>query len=320
MRNKKLIFAILVITVLGAFFYLKAKPPKSENGIIVKEIKPAIGAMQNIISTTGTVLPKNRLEIKPPVAGRVDEILVREGEKVKIGQTVAWMSSTERAALIDAARSQGEEVLAYWKEVYKPIALISPIEGDVIVATTQPGQTVTTNEAVIVLSDRLIARAQVDETDIGKIKKEQSAVINLDAYPDTKIKAKVEHIYHESKTVNNVTIYEVDLLPEDVPALFRSGMNAAVDFIESTSDNAVIVPFEAVISEKGKSYVFVKQNPNDKDGGRRAVTLGIMGDKDVEITSGITADDAILIKTQKYDLPKSNVGTNPFLPSRRPGR
>lgn len=316
MRNKKLIFTILVMVVLTAFFYFRIKPTKSEGVMVVKEIKPAVGAIENIISTTGTVLPKNRLEVKPPVNGRVDEILVREGEKVKTGQTLVRMSSTERAALLDAARGQGADVLKYWEEVYKSIALISPIDGEVIVATTQPGQTVTTSDAVIVLSDRLIVRAQADETDIGKISDGQNAVISLDAYSDTKIKAKVEHIYYESKTVNNVTIYEVDLLPEEAPLFFRSGMNTTVDFIESSKEDALILPSEAVINEKTGSYVFVKRSHGDKDGRKQPVTLGIAGDKNIEITSGITVHDIVLSIGKKYALPASNAGTNPFMPSR----
>jgi len=320
MRNKKIIYAILIALAIAGFFYLKMKPVKSENGMIVNEIKPTIGVIENIISTTGTVLPKNRLEVKPPVNGRVDEILIKEGEKVKVGQTMAWMSSTERAALLDAARGQGEETLKYWQEVYKPIALISPIDGEVIVATTQPGQTVTTSDAVIVLSDHLIARAQVDETDIGKISVGQDATISLDAYPDTKIKAKVEHIYYESKTVNNVTIYEADLLPEEVPLFFRSGMNTTVDFIESSKEDALILPSEAVVNEKNGPYVLVKQSAGDKEGRKQPVMLGIVSDKNIEITSGITVNDTILLIGKKYTLPTSNVGTNPFMPSRNQQR
>ena len=313
MRNKKIIFAILIAMAIAAFFYFRMKHPKSDNGMIVKEIKPVVGSIENIISTTGTVLPKNRLEVKPPVNGRVDKIIVQEGEEVKLGQTLAWMSSTERAALLDAARGQGEETLKYWEEVYKPIPLISPIDGEVIVATTQPGQTVTTNDAVIVLSDHLITRAQVDETDIGKIKVGQNTTIVLDAYPDTKIKAKVEHIYYESKTVNNVTIYEVDLLPEEMFQFFRSGMNAAVDFIEQGKVNALLIPEEAVYREKGENYVLVKQN-NSKEPVRTAVQLGISDDKNVEVISGINENDRIVVKTKKYALPKSTIGGNPFMP------
>jgi len=314
MRNKKIIFAVLILVIIAAIFYYKSRHAEP-NGEITEEIKPFMGNIQNTISTTGIVLPKNRLEIKPPVNGRIEEILIKEGDKVNVGQTLAWMSSTERAALLDAAHGQGEDSTNYWKQVYKPIALIAPIDGEVIVATVQPGQTVTTGDAVIVLSDRLIVRAQADETDIGKIKLGQSAWITLDAYPDTKIKATVDHIYYESKTVNNVTIYEVDLLPENVPEFFRSGMNASIDFIVESKDNALLLPEEALSKEKDKAYVLVKSLQNGEPT-KQPVELGISDGKNIEIVSGIGPDDTVILKTKKYALPKSNTGTNPFFPAR----
>ena len=286
---------------------------KGSNNEITKEITPTAGTIETFISTTGTVLPKNRLEVKPSVGGRIESILVQEGEKVKTGQPLAWMSSTERAALLDAAEGQGEKVLNYWKEVYKPIALLSPIDGEVIVATTQPGQTVTTTDSVIVLSDHLIVRAQVDETDIGKIKLGQGAFITLDAYPGVKINASVEHIYYESQTVNNVTIYNVDLLPENVPPFFRSGMNATVDFKSEGKENALLLPVEALHKDKEGDYVLLKQEGVEKPV-RRTVKLGLTDDKNYEILSGITAGDRIIVKTKKYALPTSSVGGNPFSP------
>jgi macrolide-specific efflux system membrane fusion protein len=262
-------------------------------------------------------LPKNRLEIKPPVNGRIESVLVEEGVKVKIGQTVAWMSSTDRAALLDNARGQGEVALKYWQDAYKPIPLLSPIDGEVIVATTQPGQTVTTSDDVIVLSDHLIVRAQVDETDIGKISLGQGATIVLDAYPDSKINAKVDHIYYESKTVNNVTIYDVDLLPEEIPAFFRSGMNATVNFIDHGLENALLIPLEAVQQDKGESYVMVSQGP-DKEPVKRAVKLGISDEKNTEVLSGIDENDTLVVKMKKRSVTKgATTGTNPFMPARR---
>lgn len=310
--KSKIIFGILLLLAILAFVMLKISN-KGANGEIIREISPSVGVIQTFISTTGTVLPKNRLEVKPPVNGRIESILVKEGEKVKIGQALAWMSSTERAALLDAAEGQGEDALKYWKQVYKPIALLASINGEVIVATTQPGQTVTTTDAVIVLSDHLIVRAQVDETDIGKIKLGQQAILSLDAYPDNKIKAGVEHIYYESKTVNNVTIYEVDLLPEEVPQFFRSGMNASIDFKAEGKEDALLLPVEAVYKGKNESYVLLKQE-GAKDPIRRPVELGITDDKNYEILSGLTAKDVVIIRTKKYTLPSSNVGSNPFSP------
>ncbi|MFA5090003.1 MAG: HlyD family efflux transporter periplasmic adaptor subunit [Candidatus Omnitrophota bacterium] len=322
MNKKKKILSIIILVLLLSCPLIIIRMKKSQDPAeVANEIKPTFGSIQVAISTTGTVYPKNRLEVKPPVGGRVESILVKEGESVKTGQTLAWMSSTERAALLDAAHGQGEEQLKYWQETYKPIALLAPINGEVIVATTQPGQTVSTSDAIIVLSDQLIVRAQVDETDIGKIKLNQKAIISLDAYPDVKINAFVEHIYYESETVNNVTIYKVDLVPEKIPEFFRSGMNATIDFNVGGKEGALLVPVEAVHKDKDENYVLLKQEGSVSPV-KRVINLGITDDKNYEILSGITASDTIFVLTKQYVLPttSNNTGSNPFLPKMPTGK
>jgi macrolide-specific efflux system membrane fusion protein len=312
-RNKmKLFFGILIVAALAVFFFGRIKG-KGQSSDIIKEVAPSLGSIQTYVSTTGTVYPKNRLEVIPPVAGRIESIQVKEGDKVKDGQTLAWMSSTERAALLDAAQGQGEETVKYWENVYKPIALLAPIDGEVIVATTQPGATVTSSTAVVVLSDHLIVRAQVDETDIGKIKLGQPAYISLDAYPDKKINGIVDHIYYESETVNNVTIYKVDLVPENVPEFFRSGMNATIDFIVESRQNALLLPVSAVRPENGENYVLLSQGGSNLPV-KRLVKLGITDDKNYEILSGLSSEDAVLVTTQKYVLSEASTASNPFMP------
>jgi len=312
--KSKIIIGILILLAVSVFVMMKIKG-KGQGSEIIKEVNPTLGTIQTYISTTGTVYPKNRLEVKPPVGGRIESILVQEGDKVKVGQILAWMSSTERAALLDAAEGQGPDALAYWKQAYKPIALLAPIDGEVIVATTQPGQTVTTADAVIVLSDHLIVRAQVDETDIGKIKLKQEATVTLDAYLNDKINAVVDHVYYESETVNNVTIYKVDLIPENMPEFFRSGMNATIDFKAEGKENALLLPVEAVHKDKNEDYVLLKQ-ANSNNPAKRIVTVGITDDKNYEILSGVTTADTVLLTTKKYVFPSADSsGSNPFLPN-----
>lgn len=314
-KKKSLLFIIPIVLIVGIVLVFKFKP-KANTDNLIKEVSPAYGAIQQIVSTTGTVLPKNRLEIKPPVNGRLEKILVKEGDIVKPGQILVWMSSTERAALLDASRGESEEKLKYWQEIYKPISLMSPIEAEVIVATAQAGQTITTNDAVIVLSDQLIVRAQVDETDIGKIKTGQNARISMDAYPDTKIKAVVDHIYYESKTVNNVTIYEVDLITEKNAPFMRSGMNASVDFVVNSKDKVLLVPVEVVQSGEDGKFVLVREYAGNEPE-KRKVEAGISDERNVEIISGLDINEKVVVKSKKYVLPKSDTGTNPFMPSRR---
>ncbi|MDO9464642.1 MAG: efflux RND transporter periplasmic adaptor subunit [bacterium] len=318
MKNKKWkVYSILLIVLLiiGIVAIRTNRGKVSQE--IVKVITPVYGNIQNFISTTGTVQPQNRLELKPTISGRIESILVKEGEKVKIGQTLAWMSSTERAALLDAARAQDEKSMKYWQDAYKPTPLVAPIDGEVIVRAVEPGQTVTSSDAVIVLSDRLIVNAQVDETDIGKVKPGQTAIISLDAYPQVKVDAKVDHISYESKVVNNVTIYEVEIVPQRVPDVFRSGMSANVNIVETNKDNILIIPLEALNRDKKGSFVLLSQSKDEKSL-KREVQPGISDEQNIEIISGLMPEDKIIIKTQKYMPSKgTDGGSNPFMPSRK---
>ncbi len=315
MRNKIVGIVLVIIILCGAGWFLKSRKAPADAGM--KVIHPRLGSIQVLVSTTGSILPMNRLQVQPPVNGRVEQVLVQEGQMVKKGDIVAIMSSTDRAALLDAARGQGEESEKYWQDVYKPILLSAPISGQVIVGTVQPGQAVTTSDAVIVLSDKLIVRAQVDETDIGKVKAGQQAVVGLDAYPDVKINASVEHIYYESKTSNNVTVYSVDLVPESIPDFIRSGMNANIDLVQDSKKDILVLPLTAVQKENGESYVLI--SPAEKPV-KKAVVTGIADDKKVEIVSGLTEEDEVLVKSKKYSLPKSgSSGANPFMPARPSG-
>lgn len=315
MMNKKwkIYISLIIVLITSTVLIIKVRQNKPSDEVI-REISPVFGSIQNFISTTGVVQPQNRLEIKPPISGRIEKILVKEGEKVNVGQLLAWMSSTERAALLDTARSQGEESLRYWQEAYKPTPLIAPIDGEVIVRAVEAGQTVTSSDAVIVLSDRLIVKAQVDETDIGKVKIGQVATISLDAYPQVKVNAEVDHISYESTIVNNVTIYEVDILPQSVPDVFRSGMSANVDIIEKSKDNILLIPLEAVNQDKEGSFVLLSQGKNGKSVKQR-VKLGISDEQNAEVISGLAAKDKIIVKTQQY-LPSKNSssGGSPFMP------
>ncbi|MCM8814343.1 MAG: efflux RND transporter periplasmic adaptor subunit [Candidatus Omnitrophica bacterium] len=320
-KRRKVFFTLGIMALCGVGAVLVSMRNSASSTAAVREFRPVRGALAVTIAASGTVYPKNRLEIKPPVSGRVERVMVTEGEQVTAGQIVAWMSSTERAALLDAASEQGEEQRRYWETIYKPIPLKAPMNGQVIVAMIQPGQSVTTAEAVIVLSDQLIVRAQVDETDIGKILRNGAARLSLDAYPDEKLAATVEHIYYESQVVNNVIIYRVDLVPERVPEFFRSGMSASIEFVVAEKDSIVLLPLEAVQQDKQGKYVWLKQRGAAQPV-KRAVITGITDGEQWEISAGVSEEDTVVVMNQKFELP-SAAGRNPFLPkmpTRRIGR
>ena len=316
MIKPKNVITIFIILSIIVFIFIKTNSKdNNQNQSSVEYLNPEIGVIYNSVSTTGVVEPQNRLEVKPSISGRIEEILVSEGDRIYKGDVLALMSSTERAALIDAAQSQDEETLKYWQEVYKQTPILSPIAGEVIVRSVEPGQTVTTSDAVLVLSDRLIISAQFDETDVGKVRVNQKAIITLDAYPEVVINGIVNHIAYESELVNNVTIYDVDILPEKIPDFLRSGMSANVEVIENEKHNILIIPQKALVQQGNTFYVNIKDKKNDKVI-KREVTTGINDGTNVEIISGLNENDLVVLK-QAIISKKKNSGSNPFMPSRK---
>lgn len=306
--------AIVAISLAMVFLFFRVRT-NTNSQFTTEEVRPVVGDIKLTVITTGVVEPQNRLEIKPSINGRAEEILIKEGDKVKKGQILARMSSTERAALVDAARSQGDEALDYWEEVYKQTPIISPIAGEVIVRSIEPGQTVTTNDTLLVLSDRLIVNAQFDETDIGRVRVGQEAVIALDAYPNVKIKGIVDHIAYESQLINNVTIYDVEIVPRRVPPFFRSGMSANVEVVEKKREGAILIPVEAINRDQDITYVKVIKKPENTIE-ERVVEIGLSDEKSVEIVSGLTTEDILIVQDKIISHKKKPTGTNPFFPFR----
>jgi len=285
----------------------------------VPTVTPTQETISERISTTAIVTPRNRLEVRPPVAGRLETLLVQEGERVKKGQPLATMSSTDRATLMDAAFGKGEEEVKYWQEVYKPIQLVAPMDAVVIVATLQPGQVVATTDPIVVLSDQLIVRSQVDETDISRIRLGQQATVQLDAFPTAPIQAAVEHIYYESVVQSNVTVYKVDLKVEQVPEFFRSGMNAQVGFDVAQKENTLVLPMAAVDFAGSTPTVTVLDEKGKEK--RVEVKTGIVSNDKVEIVSGLEANSRVVVKNSNLNLQGDTGGKNPFMPQfRRSGK
>ena len=308
MKNKKwmILIGVLVLTG-GGFFWWKNS---NSNRPTFKEYRTERGDLQISILSTGTVQPENRLEIKSPVAGRTNEILVKEGDKVRKGQILAWMSSTERAALLDAARARGTEEVQRWEEMYKPAPIIAPLAGTVILRNVEPGQTITATDVVFAMSDRLTVKAQVDETDIAKIKLKQKAEIILDAYPDQVLPAQVDQIAYEAKTVSNVTTYVVDVLPEKTPEFLRSGMTANVRFLQENKQNVRLLPAEAIVLNGGKAKVTVRGT--DGKSQERSIETGLSDGKKTEILSGLQEGEVVIRAEAKSD--KQGGSSNPFSP------
>lgn len=300
MKRKTWLYAIVALIVVGGGYMYFGGSEKEEKTTVERTAKVWRENIRSVIQANGKARPQNRLVLKPPVSGRVEKILVEEGDSVRKGQILAWLSSTERAALLDAARSEGQAELERWEKLYKAAPMIAPISGTVISRGVEPGQTVSTGDSVLVLSDHLIIRAQLDETDIGKIKLGMMCNIVLDAYPDVHAEGKVDHVAFEARTVSNVTIYDVEVLPNKVPDVMRSGMTATVEFVIAQRKGVLLLPVEAVTYRKGKAWVVRAGGEEGSDPDYQELELGMSDGKKIEIISGLEEGDEVVYRGLAY--------------------
>jgi macrolide-specific efflux system membrane fusion protein len=297
---KKIPVLILVLGVLAAGGWglkkLLSKPARAEAVVI----KAEAAAIEETVDATGSIVPHHRVEIKASIAGRIEKLLVKEGDTVKAGQIIAWMSSTDRAAILDAARAQSPEELKKWQDAYKATPIIAPLPGTIILKNVVEGETVTASTILYAMSDVLIILAQVDEADIGRIRAGMPARITLDSYPDLQDSAKVFDILYEGKNVSNVIQYQVKLKLDKVPPHFRSQMTANINFIVKRRERAVVLPAGAVRERGGAKGVMVPGSGPDGKPAWKEVKTGIENDTSVEIVSGLAAGDAVLVRQGRY--------------------
>jgi macrolide-specific efflux system membrane fusion protein len=265
----------------------------------IQPVKAKLGAIEETVEATGEVEPLNRVEIKPPIGGRIERLLVDEGDKVHAGQILAWMSSTDRASILDAARAKGPEVLKQWEDAYKPTPIIAPLAGVIILRNVVVGQTVDATTVIYAMSDKLIVKADVDETDIGRVRLGMPTRITLDSYPDSPITGTVFQILYEGVNTSNVITYGVKIEPKNVPPFFRSQMTANISLIAREKENVVLLPEAAIQpSASGERQVMVP-GPDGKPV-PRSVQVGLENGDQAEIVSGVSEGEQVLVMRKRY--------------------
>ncbi|MCX7785512.1 MAG: efflux RND transporter periplasmic adaptor subunit [candidate division WOR-3 bacterium] len=308
---KKVLISIVIIVgviiIVGGFFILRSSYVKKSQTPKLTTFEVTKGNIEVKVMATGTIRPYTRVEVKSPVSGRVEEILVDEGAKVKPGDILAWISSEDRIALLDAARAvlesaqkshdssqirSAQKSYEIAEKAYKPVPLTNSIAGEVISRSCEPGQNVNTQTTLFVISDRLVASVTVDEADIGKIELGQKAQITLDAFPNEPVSAKVTKIAREGTIVSDVVVYNVLVEPEKVPAKWASGMTANVEFFVVKKDNVLLIPKSAIKERNGNQIVqvFASNKPEP-----RKIIAGVTDGKMVEVVEGLSEGDKILI-------------------------
>jgi HlyD family secretion protein len=84
-RNKKIFIGVAIVLALGAIVYANIKF-KRQSGITVNTEKLQKRPLEAIVSASGKIQPKRLVNISADTMGRVTDLAVEEGDRVKKGQ------------------------------------------------------------------------------------------------------------------------------------------------------------------------------------------------------------------------------------------
>jgi HlyD family secretion protein len=153
----------------------------------------------------------------------------------------------------------------------------SPVRGTVIKRAVEVGQTVAASLSAptlfVIAEDlkKMKIMAQVDETDIGKIKTAQEVRFSVQAYPDKKYAGTVSQVRLQPEVVQNVVTYTVVILADNNDGTLLPGMTANVEFLEAREENALTVPASVFRFQPPKeAQEMLKKLRDERRAGREA--------------------------------------------------
>ncbi len=160
---------------------------------------------QHFVTTEDARIAANLVAISPEIQGKVVEWNVREGDEVRSGDVLGRqdLGTLLSSGVINTATMGTIGSIAAEKALIK-----SPISGQVIRSSAVVGQMAVpgTNLAVVADIDQLFVAANVEETQIGRVRTGQSVELEVDAFPGVPFQGRVE-------TLGRATASTFSLMP-----------------------------------------------------------------------------------------------------------
>jgi len=293
--------------------------------IPVQVVAARTGPAVRAVYATGTVEPVLSVKISPTVGGRLVSMVAEERQSVQAGAVLAQLDDRESMARVaelkaklafqaeqlhrlqalrqsgtasrqafEQAQSDHGQTAAALEQAARRLAdltIRSPIDGVVLQKEGEVGEVVREGQVLYWIGQpgQLRVSGEVDEEDITLVEVGQKALMKADAFPGKILDGTVSEITPRGDPVNRS--YRVRIaLPADTP--LHVGMTVEINVIAAERPKAVLVPLAAV--RDGEVWTVL-----DGRARRQKVDVGVIGDTQIEIRSGISAGEQVVVDPPK---------------------
>ena len=142
----------------------------------------------------------------------------------------------------------------------------------------------------------LIFRGNIDETEVGRLTTGMAMKITIGALQNLKFDARLEYISPKATDQNGANQFEIKAAV-NVPVSgqqIRSGYSANAEIVLAEAKGVMSVPESAIEFDGDNTYVYIINGSGDKQTyDRRKVTTGLSDGINIEIKSGIKANERV---------------------------
>jgi HlyD family secretion protein len=198
------------------------------------------------------------------------------------------------------------------KELLDSRMVYSPVSGTVINKNVEPNQVIGGGHVLFEIAttlEKLKLTINIDESDIGLIKKDQKVSFRVSAYPDEEFFGTIREIRMNPHKIDGVTVYKSLVICENRDNMLKPGMSATatihignrLNVLRVPNQSLVVIPPDVDLEELEKSEKTVVWKKKDLvvDGipyEKVEIDTGLVGDSYTEITStNIKESEEILI-------------------------
>lgn len=249
-------------------------------------------------------IPRNQVDTDRATLEKMRVAYDQAVRQLKLGAVTGYnensvqyaVAAAQRAAITNRANQQQ---LAFTR-------ITAPFSGSIQSIATQSGDPLTPLHAgdavtagqmlfTIAQSGSDIVKAQIDEQDIINVRPGQAAVVSGQDFPGKHIAGHVALIAPVAIKSTDASSTARQILTtirlDSSPAYLKDGMTVDVDILTANVRNALLVPNDAVVTEKGRKFVYAVRGGKAH---KTAIATGQANDTQTIVTGGLTAGEVIV--------------------------
>lgn len=304
----------------------------SQPAIPVAVTSAVNGSISSYYRATSTLEAEKEAQILARVTGVVQTLLAEEGDHVEAGDPLLKVDNDEyryrleqaaattanlrsryermekmmeeelateeefQAARSELASAEANEGLARLALSYTTVT--APFSGQITSRLVDVGQNLMVGDPVMIMADfdPLLARVYVPSREFNKLQQNQEVNLVLDS-SGARLTGRIKLISPVIDPTSGTIKLTIEV-PE-YPTETRPGDFAQVQIVTEKRDDVILVPRNAVLSDKGESVVYTLTREEIPTAERRIVEIGFTDDHHAQILSGLAVGELVVVKGQR---------------------